>query len=148
MRAACQMPATAPAATPRQTHLELAALPSAVPCARGHARSVALEWGLPDLAETTELLVSELTTNAVRASYQLTASEPPVVRLWLSSGQNSIIIHVWDANSAMPVCRDAGPDAEGGWGLLLVDTLAADWGAYREDNGKVVWVMIGGTRGP
>ena len=49
---------------PLQTHLPLGALPSAVSCARGHVRTVALEWGLPDLAETAELLASELVTNA------------------------------------------------------------------------------------
>jgi anti-sigma regulatory factor (Ser/Thr protein kinase) len=132
----------------RQTHLELAALPSAVPCARGHARSVALEWGLTDLAQTTELLVSELITNAIHASHRLTASEQPVVRLWLSSDENSIVIHVWDGNSEMPVRRDTGPDAEGGRGLLLVEALGADWGAYRKANGKVVWVMIGVIHNP
>jgi anti-sigma regulatory factor (Ser/Thr protein kinase) len=140
------MPAIAPAAWPRQTKLELAALSSAVPCARGHARSVALEWGLPDLAETTELLVSELMTNAIRASHQLTASNPPVVRLWLIFDQNSIVVHVWDGNSELPVRRDIGPDAEGGRGLLLVESLGTDWGTYRKDNGKVVWVMIGAIR--
>ncbi len=128
MKAVSPIPATAPAAWPLQTHLELAALPSAVPCARGHARSVALEWGLPGLADTTELLVSELMTNAVRASARLAASEPPVVRLWLISDRASIVIHVWDGSSEMPVRRDAGPDAERGRGLLLVDALGTDWG--------------------
>src|SRR5580698_9874409 len=55
-----------------QTHLELAALPSAVPCARGHVRAVALEWGLQELADTAELLASELVTNAIRASAMFT----------------------------------------------------------------------------
>lgn len=107
---------------------------------------MALEWGLPDLAETTELLVSELMTNAIRASHQLTASNPPVVRLWLIFDQNSIVVHVWDGNSELPVRRDIGPDAEGGRGLLLVESLGTDWGTYRKDNGKVVWVMIGAIR--
>ena len=49
------------------TYLELAALPTAVPCARMHAKAVALEWGLPALAEKVELIVSELVTNSVRA---------------------------------------------------------------------------------
>ena len=43
-----------------RTHLELGAYASAVPCARGHVRSVAMEWGLRDLADTAELLASEL----------------------------------------------------------------------------------------
>jgi anti-sigma regulatory factor (Ser/Thr protein kinase) len=138
----------APTSAALQTHLELAALPSAVPCARGHVRSVAHEWGLPQLADTAELLASELVTNAVRASQQLTprADLPsvPVVHLWLACDhhQHSLVIHVWDANSQMPLRRDATPDAESGRGLLLVDTLSAGWGTYRKDDGKIVWAMI------
>jgi len=70
------------------------------------------------------------------------------VRLWLVSDQISLVIHVWDGNSQMPERRDAAPDAEGGRGLLLVDALGTDWGAYRKGSGKVVWVMIGGKRDP
>jgi hypothetical protein len=58
-------------AWPLQTHLELAALPTAPGCARDHVRSLAHEWGLPGLADTAELLVSELVTNAVQASERL-----------------------------------------------------------------------------
>lgn len=152
MRAACQMPTTEPALWPLQTHLELAALPTAPACARGHVRSVASEWGLADLSDTAELLASELVTNAVQASERLPlrADLPvvPVVRLWVICDQNSIVIHVWDGNSEMPVRRDAASDAEGGRGLLLVDALGADWGAYRKHNGKIVWVMIGPMRDP
>ena len=52
----------------RQSHLVLAALPSAVPRARLHARLVLAEWDLKPLADTAELIVSELVTNAVRAA--------------------------------------------------------------------------------
>jgi hypothetical protein len=47
---------------PFQSYLELGALPSAVPCARLHARQVLYEWRLADLADA-ELVVSELVTN-------------------------------------------------------------------------------------
>ena len=127
-----------------QTHLPLAALPSAVACARGHARAVALEWGLPpSQADTAELIVSELITNAMRASAQRTPAGPPVVQLWLARDHDSVIIRVWDASPQMPVRRDAGPDDEAGRGLLLVDALSTGRGAYQQDDGKVVWVTIG-----
>jgi anti-sigma regulatory factor (Ser/Thr protein kinase) len=103
---------------------------------------VAVEWGLPDLADTLALLVSELMTNAVRASSRLAASDPPVVRLWLACDRASVTIHVWDASHEMPVRRDAAPDTEGGRGLLVVDALSTDWGAYPTDDGKMVWVTI------
>jgi anti-sigma regulatory factor (Ser/Thr protein kinase) len=131
---------------PLQTHLELAALPSAVSCARGHARMVAREWGLAVLAETAELLTSELVTNAVQASERLEirADLPAVhiVRVWLVSDQISMVIHVWDASEEMPVRCQAMPEGERGRGLLLVETLGKEWGAYRKAEGKVVWVMI------
>lgn len=129
-----------------RTELETAALPTAPARARGHVRSVAHEWGLAGLADTAELLASELVTNSVRAYGR---SKPranraivPVVRLWLESDRQSLVIHVWDACEDMPVRQDAGPDAVGGRGLLLVETLSKDWGAYRQARGKVVWVLI------
>ena len=53
---------------PLCSYLELGALPTAVPCARLHARHLAWEWGLNGLAPDSELLVSELVTNAVKAT--------------------------------------------------------------------------------
>jgi hypothetical protein len=66
----------------------------------------------------------------------------PVVRLRLASDRLSLVLHVWDRSGEMPVRRDTGPDEVGGRGLLLVETLGKDWGAYREADGKVVWVVI------
>ena len=56
---------------PLRSYLELAAMPTAVPCARLHAKNILCEWGMPAFAGTVELLVSEITTNAVRASASL-----------------------------------------------------------------------------
>jgi anti-sigma regulatory factor (Ser/Thr protein kinase) len=136
---------------PLQTHLELAALPSAVPCARGHVRAVALEWGLGKLADNAELLVSELVTNAIQVSEKLRTAATPVVRVWVTSDGISMVIHVWDASAAMPIRQAAtAVDDEGGRGLLMVETLSKEWGTYRKAAGKVVWVMIAaaGPRAP
>lgn len=131
---------------PLRTSLELAALPTAVPCARGHVRSVALEWGLADLADTAELVMSEITTNAIQASERLTARADlavvPVVRICVICDGGSLVIRVWDASDAMPVRREAGPGDESGRGLMILDALAKDWGAYRKAQGKVVWAMV------
>jgi anti-sigma regulatory factor (Ser/Thr protein kinase) len=125
------------------SHLDLAALPTAVACARMHARAIALEWGLTALADNIELIVSELFTNAVRATEcrgrGLTTA---VVRLSLASDLQCVLIRVWDGSSQMPVRRDAGPDDESGRGLMLVSHLGSEWGAYRKANGKVVWVIV------
>lgn len=124
----------------------LAALPTAPACARGYVRLVAAEWGLQDLADTAELLASELMTNAVRASERLRVRADlaiiPVVQLWIVSDKSSLVMFVWDGNEDMPVRRDAGPDELSGRGLMIVDILGTDWGSYRTAVGKVVWVLI------
>jgi anti-sigma regulatory factor (Ser/Thr protein kinase) len=139
------MPATA-LTWPLQTRLVLAAHPTAPACARGHVRAVSHEWGLPHLAEITELMVSELVTNALQASNRLRISadlaDVPVIRLWVTSDRVCIVIHVWDASDEMPVVKDVAANDENGRGLMLVATLGKDWGAYRKTEGKVVWVMI------
>lgn len=133
---------------PQCSYLELGALPTAVPCARLHARHLLREWGLNDLASSGELLVSELVTNAV----QVTAGHPThaPVRLRLSGDATRVLIEVWDADPRPPAPRDLGeddlPDLEekGGRGLFLVATLSTRWGWYpaQEPAGKVVWCEL------
>jgi anti-sigma regulatory factor (Ser/Thr protein kinase) len=135
-----------------RTFLELGALPTAVPCARLHARQVLWEWHLDALSETAELIVSELVTNAVQASVGLTGSRrsgrwvpgTPPVRLWLFSDKERVLIQVWDGNDRHPAPQQPGPDVESGRGLLLVESLSAEWGSYppERSGGKVVWALI------
>jgi anti-sigma regulatory factor (Ser/Thr protein kinase) len=126
---------------PLRTHLELATLPTAVACLRKHAKMVALEWHLSaDLCDTAELVVSELVTNSIRASHGLTL---PVVRLWLVSDGRKLLVQVWDGCTTMPTRTHAGPDADTGRGLMIVDALAEQWDCYAVDGGKVVRALIG-----
>lgn len=60
---------------PLRSYLELGALPSAVPCARLHAKQVLWEWKLDDLADPVELIVSELVTNGLQASTGMAESQ-------------------------------------------------------------------------
>ena len=154
--------ATSPARTPGTdwefgTSLELGALPTAVPCARLHTRQVLWEWHLDALADMAELIVSELVTNAVRASAGLTGSRRsgrwvpgmPPVRLWLSSDRRRVLIQVWDASDRHPAPQHPEPDAESGRGLLLVESLSTDWGSYppERSSGKVVWAIVSAEPG-
>jgi anti-sigma regulatory factor (Ser/Thr protein kinase) len=130
-------------ALPLQTHLELAALPTAPGVVRGHVRSVTREWGLADLGATAELLASEITTNAVQASARVRTAGPAVIRVWITSDGASMVIHVWDACPEMPVAQQAALNDDGGRGLMLVRELSKDWGVYRKaEGGKVVWVLL------
>ena len=137
---------------PLHTYLKLGVLPAAVPCARGHTRLVLAEWGLRDLADPAEQVVSELVTNAVTASRGLVGSRfggrwsagVPPVRLWLLSDYRSVLVQVWDGNSRMPVPREPDPESENGRGLWLVAALSADWGSFQPGHasGKVVWASV------
>ena len=59
---------------------------------------------------------------------------------------HSVLIQVWDGDHCQPVRQDEGLDAEAGRGLLLVETLSAQWGCYAPDRqaGKVVWALVQG----
>jgi anti-sigma regulatory factor (Ser/Thr protein kinase) len=123
---------------PLQDFLELGALPSAVPCARYHCRQVLWEWRLTGLAESAELLVSELVTNAITASRAAGSDFP--VRLWLLSDAAQVLIVVWDASPYLPVRLDVSAEAEAGRGLLLVEMISDQWGTCATPPcGKTVW---------
>ena len=126
---------------PLHDFLELGALLGAVPCARLHARQVLWEWGIRDLGDSAELLVTELITNAVRASREMT--QVSAVRLWLLADSAQILIIVWDASPHPPVLMDVSGDAEHGRGLVLVEAVSEQWGwSSREDGeGKFVWAV-------
>ncbi len=141
-------------AWPLRSGLELGALPTAVPCARLHARQVAWEWGLGALAETVELVVSEIVTNAIRASVIAAGDrrrlmEPagvPIVRLRLATDRRRVLVQVWDGSPSKPQRQQPGPDVESGRGLLLIEALSTDWGTCSSAGspGKIVWCMIAG----
>jgi anti-sigma regulatory factor (Ser/Thr protein kinase) len=137
-----------PYSWPLSSSLELAALPTAVPCARLHARHLAWEWGLSGITETIELLVSELTTNSVQA--MAGQDGQPTIRLRLLSDHARVRIEVWDADPRPPAPNDPAADgmpdleAEGGRGLFLVAALSARWSwvPTQEPAGKVTWCEL------
>jgi anti-sigma regulatory factor (Ser/Thr protein kinase) len=130
---------------PRRSRLELGPLPSAVPCARLHAKVILQEWNLAQLVDDAELIVSELTTNALKASMSLTETQPIAVDLLAS--HDWLIIQVWDALPAAPDLRAYAPDAEAGRGLQIVSLLSDRWGFYcPRSGGKTVWAAIGVNR--
>jgi anti-sigma regulatory factor (Ser/Thr protein kinase) len=127
---------------PLRSFLELGALPGAVPCARLHCRQLLWEWGLSQLGEQAELLVSELMTNAVQASRSMEEILP--VWLWLMSDRSRVLILIWDANPQPPIRSDVSEEAESGRGLMLVEAISEQWDWYfaHETGGKVVWCVV------
>jgi anti-sigma regulatory factor (Ser/Thr protein kinase) len=94
--------------------------PSAVSRIRSECVARLSDWGLESLAFTTELILSELITNAIRYG------RPPVrVRMLRDGG---LVCEVSDHSSTSPHLRYAAATDEGGRGLFLVAQLAKRWG--------------------
>ena len=132
---------------PLHAALPLGALPTAPGCGRAWTRQILREWGLDRLADDTELLVSELTTNALQASALIADA---AIGLWLASDCERVVILVWDPSPQPPTAENPGQDAEDGRGLLLVQALSLQWGWYFPAGtspdghaGKVVWAIVG-----
>lgn len=106
--------------------------PSVVAQARRDATDQLTAWGLDDAAFVTELVVSELVTNAIRYG------EPPI-QLRLIHEKNTLICEVSDASGTAPHMRRARIFDEGGRGLLLVAQLAQRWGTRHTLVGKTIW---------
>ncbi|MFJ9735326.1 SpoIIE family protein phosphatase [Streptomyces sp. NPDC101171] len=89
------------------------------------------EWGLEHLAFTTELIASELVTNAYRY-----ASGPATLRL---IRERSLVCEVSDTSHTSPHLRRARTTDEGGRGLFLVAQMTERWGTRYTREGKTVW---------
>ena len=99
------------------SRLELGPLPSAVPCARLHAKHIFREWGLAHIADDAELVISELMTNALNAAKLPQGRQPITLQLLVS--REYLMIQVWDALTAAPAPRPHAIDSETGRGLEI-----------------------------
>ena len=126
---------------PHNSHLVLAPLPGAIPCARLHAVHVLHEWGLRDRTSDAALIVSELVTNAADAAVVL--PERPPIALRLLATEKLLRIEVWDCSPLDLEPRDAEADDECGRGLMVVAALSDCWGSKRTGyQRKVVWAEL------
>ncbi len=105
--------------------------PAAVSPVRNACSRRLVDWGLEDIAFTTELILSELLTNAIRYG-----TEPIRVRLLYD---RSLVCEVSDGSSTSPHLRRAEDTDEGGRGLFLVAQFAERWGTRYTARGKIIW---------
>lgn len=105
--------------------------PAAVGEVRAAVARQLARWDLEDLSFTTELILSELVTNAIRYG-----SAPVRVRLLRD---RTLICEVADSSSTSPHLRYAAMTDEGGRGLFLVSQLTDRWGTRYTAKGKVIW---------
>ena len=103
-----------------------------------------------DIAETAELIVSELVTNAVRFTgnpartlrYSERA-EASLISLSIRHFREHLLIEVYDTDANPPVLSAHDDDAEGGRGLMLVDALSKEWSYFfPPGGGKVVYCFL------
>ncbi|MET7898789.1 SpoIIE family protein phosphatase [Streptomyces mirabilis] len=121
---------------PRQVAMyTLAPDPSVVADVRAWAAQRLRLWGLEELQFSTELIVSELVTNAIRYG-----AAPIGLRL---IHQDKLICEVSDGISNSPRLRHARIMDEGGRGLFLVAQLTERWGVRYTDPGKIIWAEQG-----
>ncbi|GGN51961.1 hypothetical protein GCM10012285_42550 [Streptomyces kronopolitis] len=113
---------------------EIPADPSAVGEARRAAAARLAEWDLEELGFSTELIVSELVTNAIRH-----ATGPISLRMIRA---RALICEVSDTGSTAPHLRHARTTDEGGRGLFLIARVAQRWGTRHTSQGKIIWAEL------
>ncbi|WP_243878090.1 amino acid permease [Streptomyces sp. SUK 48] len=115
----------------RLAQWEPAADPAAVAALRSSVGKQLDDWGLDELAFTTEVIVSELVTNAIRY-----VGGPIQVRL---IRDRTLTCEVSDTGHTTPNLRHAASDDEGGRGLFIVAQMTQRWGTRYTPTGKVIW---------
>ncbi|MFD5513682.1 ATP-binding protein [Streptomyces sp. NPDC127051] len=119
----------------RSRSFPIAAENQEVPRARRLVLAVVRSWNLQLTSETLEelaLLCSEIITNAV----QHTAGPCTLTVLWTGS---RLRVEVTDTAPELPAPRDCTLNAESGRGLMLITSIADDWGSTLTPTGKTVW---------
>ncbi|MFI6534756.1 ATP-binding protein [Nonomuraea sp. NPDC050547] len=104
-------------------------------------RFVTALLGRSPMAQTAELIVSELATNAIHHTasgrfggrFIVTVQAQPK-RAWLAV--------VDEGGLSTPKCFRPSPEGEGGRGLFLVSELSTDWGIWGDENGRTVWATL------
>lgn len=135
----------------------LAAIPTAPGFARVFLNQLLDLWGVdPDSAYSAALLITELTTNAIRHAGRDTGPEtlqpgevPRLVSLGAKISDTRLYVEVWDsAADKLPTVRSADLYDEQGRGLGIVSTLAHRWGTARASMpprnipGKITWFEL------
>jgi anti-sigma regulatory factor (Ser/Thr protein kinase) len=126
--------------------------PAAAALARAEVAAAIRAWGIGVDPEVALLLTSELVTNAV--THGVAAAPPDLsaglsgtadqVTLEITAGADGLRVDVHDGSANPPVLTVPAVEAEqeSGRGLLLVTSLAAEWGYYLTPAGKAVYFAL------
>nr|WP_329429041.1 ATP-binding protein [Streptosporangium sp. NBC_01495] len=117
----------------------LSPVPASAPMARMLVRQTLIQWEITHFQEQADLLVTELTANAVRHARVGDAS----VKVLLTYAAGTLRIEVRDRDrTTLPIWREPGSEEETGRGLLIVDACADRWGVRLAESGKTVWCEL------
>jgi anti-sigma regulatory factor (Ser/Thr protein kinase) len=111
---------------------------TAVRTVRTFVADVLRSWEADDVADSAQIIASELATNAVvhaRSPFRLSIARRP----------DAIEIAVRDASTAPAELRPIDAGRVGGRGLVLIAELSKSWGTHDETDGKTVWAELGAT---
>jgi len=129
----------------------LPAMTSSVATARVHTRTLMQKWEVPAVVDDAEVVVSEILTNAIKATTLLPcdgdapepSDRPDHVCLCLFLDDGELVVEVWDPRYEIPKRRDVDLFDEGGRGLWLVESLSRAWGVrWPPTGGKIVWARL------
>lgn len=105
--------------------------------ARQLVRAALNTWQLSHLIDDGQLIVSELVANAVQHSHcrriHVSVERPT---------ESRVRVVVSDKSQSKPVVATPGVDEEAGRGLLLIGSVADDWGIDYRRWGKAVWADL------
>jgi anti-sigma regulatory factor (Ser/Thr protein kinase) len=136
------------------SRLKFAATATAPRCARVFVGRTLQSWLLTEVLDDAELVVSELVTNAVKATGTVSPHQPyaegerlAIVGVQVRVSGAAVFVEVWDRDSDKPVAAPCAGGAavtdEGGRGLAIVGTLSRRYGVVRPSTGgKVVWAEL------
>jgi serine/threonine-protein kinase RsbW len=122
---------------PRHLQLRLPASGRPVRLTRQITREVLTAWQLAQVEETAVLLVSELVTNAVRH-----ARGTDAITVELEVVRTCLRIEVYRCRPGLAVPRAAGEFDESGFGSVLMDSLAGQWGVRETMTGTSMWAKL------
>jgi len=96
-------------------------------------------WGLDELVDDTEQIVSELMANAIEHT------ESDRIRTTITkTSDRTVRLEVTDRSPQEPRMHPAGFSDESGRGIVLIDALSSKWGWNSIFGGKTVWAEVTG----
>jgi anti-sigma regulatory factor (Ser/Thr protein kinase) len=116
--------------------MELPSIAESVAAARNGTREILESCGLSHLVENAVLLVSELVTNAVRHAH----GDGSPLELLVIHSRTALRIEILDPDPRPPTPRAPGALDGSGFGFVLVEAIADDWGVSQTSTGKAVWI--------